>query len=215
MRASGAAPRAMSGKPELRHVVGIKLPFLAFILSFVITACTTAPLLRDDGATLDATDRPFQISGRLSAKRGTEGATANFEWDHAGNRDRIDLASPFGQVYARIDGTPERIVVERPGGATEAYSDWSAMTIALLGAPVPMNDLAFWVRGAARAGTRASVERDAQGRVLVLRQQAWEIVYTYSDDAPSARPARVVLKYPDVEPVEVRVVVDRWNATNP
>jgi outer membrane lipoprotein LolB len=215
MRASGAAFGAMSGKPQPRHAVGIKLPCLAFILSFVITACTTAPLLRDDGATLDAADRPFQVSGRLSAKRGTAGAAANFEWDHAGNRDRIDLASPFGQVYARIDGTPERIVVERPGGATEAYSDWSAMTIALLGAPVPMNDLAFWVRGAARAGTRASVERDAQGRVLVLRQQAWEVVYTYADDAPSARPVRVVLKYPDVEPVEVRVVVDRWNATNP
>jgi outer membrane lipoprotein LolB len=215
MRASGATFSAMSGKRQLRHAVRIKPPFLAFILSFVITACTTAPLLRDDGTTLDATDRPFQISGRLSAKRGTAGATANFEWDHAANRDRIDLASPFGQVHARIDGTPERIVVEHPGGATEAYSDWSAMTIALLGAPVPVNDLAFWVRGAARAGVRASVERDAQGRVLVLRQQAWEIVYTYSDDAPSARPARVVLKYPDAEPVEVRVVVDRWNATNP
>jgi outer membrane lipoprotein LolB len=215
MRASGAAVSATSGKPQRRHVVGIKLPFLAFIFSLVITACTTAPLVRDDGATLDATDQPFQINGRLSAKRGTEGAAANFEWDHAGNRDRIDLASPFGQVYARIDGTPERIVVERPGGTTEAYSDWSAMTIALLGAPVPMNDLAFWLRGAARAGTRASVERDAQGRVLVLRQQAWEIVYTYSDDAPSSRPARVVLKYPDVEPVEVRVVVDRWYANNP
>jgi outer membrane lipoprotein LolB len=214
MRSSGAAPRATSGKAP-RRIVGIALPVLALVLSFVITACTTAPLLRDDGATLDATDQPFHIGGRLSAKRGSAGATANFEWDHAGNRDRIDFASPFGQVYARIDGTPERIVVERPGGATEAYSDWSAMTIALLGAPVPMNDLAFWVRGAARAGTRASVERDAQGRVLVLRQQAWEIVYTYSDDAPSARPARVVLKYPDVEPVEVRVVVDRWNATNP
>src|SRR5258705_5849083 len=137
---------AMSGKRQLRHIVGVALPFPAFILSLLITACTTAPLVRDDGATLDATDRSFQISGRLSAKRGTAGATANFDWDHAGNRDRIDLASPFGQVYARIDGTPERIVVERPGGATEAYPDWNAMTVALLGAPVPMNDLAFWVR---------------------------------------------------------------------
>ncbi len=202
-----------------RRIVGIAPPFLAltfsFVISFLIGACTTAPHLPEDAATLDAADQPFHIDGRLSAKRGTAGATANFEWDHAVNRDRIDLASPFGQVYARIDGAPERIVVERPGGATEAYSDWSAMTVALLGAPVPMDDLAFWIRGAARAGTRASVERDAQGRVLVLRQQAWEIAYAYPDDAPSARPARLVLKYPDVEPVEVRIAVDRWNAANP
>jgi outer membrane lipoprotein LolB len=199
----------MSGKPQQRATIGRALPFLAFVLA----SCTTGPLLRDDAATLDTIDQPFHIGGRLSAKRGTSGASANFEWDHAGNRDRIDLASPFGQVYARIDGTPEGIVVERPGGATQTYSDWSAMTVALLGAPVPMDDLAYWVRGAARAGTGVSVERDARGRVLMLRQQAWEIVYAYPDDAPSARPARLVLKYPDVEPVEVRIVVDRWNAT--
>jgi outer membrane lipoprotein LolB len=206
-----ATARGMSGKAP-GAIVRMALPFAAFVLSFVITACTTGPVVRDDTATLTS-DQPFHIGGRLSAKRGATAATANFEWDHAGNRDRIDLASPFGQVYARIDGAPERIVVERPGGATETYSDWSAMTVALLGAPVPMDDLAYWVRGAARAGTRASVERDAQGRVLVLRQQAWEIVYAYPDDAPSARPVRLVLKYPDVEPVEVRMVVDRWNAT--
>jgi hypothetical protein len=48
--------------------------------------------------------------------------------------------------------------------------------------------------------------------VLVLRQQAWEVAYAYPDDAPAARPSRLILKYPDVEPVEVRVVVDRWDA---
>ena len=60
------------------------------------------------------------------------------------------------------------------------------MTVALLGAPVPVDDLAFWIRGAAREGGAASVERDALGRVLVLRQQAWEIVYSYPDDAPGS-----------------------------
>jgi len=155
-------------------------------------------------------DQPFAIDGRLSARRGSDGAAANFAWSHEVGRDRIDFASPFGQVYARIDANNDRIVVERPGGATDAYPDWRSMTVALLGAPVPMDDLAFWIRGAARARTAATVERDAQGRVVVLRQQAWEILYSYADDAPSARPSRLVLKYPDVEPVEVRIVVDRW-----
>jgi outer membrane lipoprotein LolB len=177
----------------------------------LLSACTTAPL-RQAVPAVPTADQPFAIDGRLSAKRGSDGAAANFAWNHDNGRDRIDFASPFGQVYARIDGSKDRIVVERPGGATEAYPDWRSMTVALLGAPVPMDDLAFWIRGAARAGTAATVERDAQGRALVLRQQAWEIVYAYADDAPSARPSRLVLKYPDVEPVEVRIVVDRWSA---
>ena len=152
------------------------------------------------------------MDGRLSARRGSEGAAANFVWNHDTGRDRIDFASPLGQVYARIDGNGNRIVVERPGGATETYPDWGSLTVALLGAPVPMDDLAFWIRGAARADAKVSVERDALGRVLVLRQREWEIVYTYPDNAPAALPARIVLKQQGSETVEVRIVVDRWGA---
>ena len=182
--------------------------------TLVLGACTTAPM-RQAEPVVPTADQPFAVDGRLSAKRGSDGAAANFAWSHEVGRDRIDFASPFGQVYARIDGSKDRVVVERPGGATDAYADWKSMTVALLGAPVPMDDLAFWIRGAARAGVPASVERDTQGRALVLRQQAWEILYSYADDAPSARPSRLVLKYPDVEPVEVRIVVDRWGDAQP
>ena len=196
-----------------RDVVNIASAFAGAALvlaTVVISACTTAPMHRAEDA-VPALDRPFAIDGRLSAKRGSDGAAANFAWSHEGGRDRIDFASPLGQVYARIDGNGDRILVEQPGSAARSYADWRSMTIALLGAPVPVDDLAFWIRGAARAGTVASVERDAQGRAFVLRQQAWEIVYTYPDDAPGARPSRLVLKFPDVEPVEVRIVVDRWS----
>jgi outer membrane lipoprotein LolB len=181
----------------------------AIASALFLAACTTVPPRTVEMAAASA-DLPFAIDGRLSAKRGAEGASANFAWNHEAGRDRIDLASPFGQVLARVDGSGERVVVERPGGATETYPDWSAMTVALLGAPVPVADLAYWIRGSAREGGAASVERDAIGRVLLLRQRAWEIIYSYPDDAPGALPSRVVLKRPDAEPVEVRVVVDRW-----
>ena len=187
--------------------------FACFALAcatLVLCACTQAPTRQAEIA-FAAADQPFAIDGRLSARRGSEGAAANFAWNHEVGRDRIDFASPFGQVYARIDGTAEQIRVERPGGTTDAYPDWNSLTLTLLSAPVPIDDLAFWIRGAARAGAAASIERDAQGRVLVLREQAWEIVYTYPDDTPRAMPSRVVLRRPDALPVEVRIVVDRWN----
>jgi len=180
--------------------------------TFFLSACTTAPPRQADTA-VPTSEQPFAIDGRLSAKRGSEGAAANFAWNHDVGRDRIDFASPLGQVYARIDGNNDRIVVERPGGATETYPDWRSMTVALLGAPVPMDDLSFWIRGAARAGTPVSVERDAQSRVLVLRQREWEIVYSYPDNASAALPSRIFLKQQGSETVEVRIVVDRWGAT--
>ena len=69
-----------------------------------------------------------------------------------------------------------------------------------------MSGLAWWIRGAPRPGSAAPIERDARGRPEVLRQDGWEIVYAYADDA-AARARRLVLTYPGVE---VRVVVDEW-----
>jgi hypothetical protein len=61
-----------------------------------------------------------------------------------------------------------------------------------------------------RAGP--TFERDSLGRPLVLRQQGWEIVYAYASDEAPARPMRLVMRYPDSEPIEVRIVVDRFSA---
>jgi outer membrane lipoprotein LolB len=205
--------RAGCGARRFAVSISARIAVVALAVSALfLSACTTVPPRTADTAVASA-DLPFAIDGRLSAKRGSDGASANFAWNHEPGRDRFDLASPFGQVLARVDGRSDRVVVERPGGATETYPDWSSMTVALLGAPIPVDDLAYWIRGAAREGGVASVERDSLGRVLVLRQQAWEIVYSYPAAAPAAMPSRVVLRRPDAEPVEVRVVVDNWSAT--
>ena len=53
------------------------------------------------------------------------------------------------------------------------------------------------------------VERDERGRVSLLRQDGWDVVYAYADGA-SPRPFRVSLSYPGAAAVDVRVVVDQW-----
>ncbi len=156
-------------------------------------------------------DAPFDISGRLSARRGAEGVAAHFSWSHAAERDRIDVATPTGQVIARMERDAAGIRVERPNAPAAAFADWGALTRDVLGVPIPVDGLAAWIRGAPAPGEGFGTERDAAGRLSVLRQQGWEIVYAYADAAPAARPARLVMRYPDSEPVEVRVVVDRWS----
>ena len=156
-------------------------------------------------------DAPFDIAGRLSARRGADGVAAHFSWSHAEDRDRIDVATPTGQVIARMERDAAGIRVERPNAPAAAFADWGALTRDVLGVAIPVDGLAAWIRGAPALGERYGVERDGAGRVSVLRQQGWEIVYAYADAPPPARPARLVMRYPDSEPVEVRVVVDRWS----
>ena len=94
-------------------------------------------------------------------------------------------------------------------GRTESAATWRELTERAFGVVIPVDGLSAWVRGAPRAGADATVERDSAARVSLLRQDGWEVTYAYADDA-ARRPSRVSLSYPGAPPVEVRVVVDRW-----
>jgi outer membrane lipoprotein LolB len=154
----------------------------------------------------------FEASGRLSAKRGSEGVAAHFTWSHAPSSDRFDVSTPMGQIVARLSGDPSGVRIERPGEAPVAYPDWGALTREVFGVAIPVDGLASWIQAQPVAGPAFDLERDAAGRPLVLRQQGWEIVYAYADAASAVNPSRLVMRYPDSEPIEVRIVVDRFVA---
>ena len=179
-------------------------------LALLVAACATiAPREAArvaDAATLAA---PFDVQGRLSARRGTDGGAANFTWEHRAASDRVELATPLGQTLARLAGDADGVHAQFPDGHTLDAPGWDALTARVIGVPVPVAGLTAWLRGYAHEGSPASMESDAQGRPALLRQDGWEIGYAYPDDA-QARASRLTLRYTQGEPVEVRIVIDRW-----
>ena len=99
--------------------------------------------------------------------------------------------------------------VRLPDGSTQSAATWQALTDRAFGVTIPVDGLAAWVRAVPRRAAPFTVERDSRGRVALLRQQGWDVVYAYADDAAD-RPFRASLSYPGAEKVEVRIVVDRW-----
>ncbi len=185
---------------------------VAMMVAALMTACAVVPtqVATTSEIPLVAADH-FDIVGRLSARRGSEGVAAHFTWSHRPDGDRIDVATPLGQTLARLSGDAAGVRVERPGQAPLASASWDVLTREVFGVPIPVDGLSAWVVGAPRAGVPFGSERDAAGRLSVLRQSGWEIVYAYAEGAPPAQPLRLVMRYPDTEIVEVRLVVDRWN----
>ncbi len=152
----------------------------------------------------------FTAQGRLSARKGSEGVAVHYDWTHSAAADRFDIATPLGQTVARMERDGSGVRVMRPGDPPVAYPDWSVLTANVLGVAIPVEGLASWLQGAPMPGGASDIERDDAGRPLVLRQQGWEIVYAYGD--ASARPSRLVMRYPGSEPLEVRIVVDTFSA---
>jgi outer membrane lipoprotein LolB len=197
----------MAAQCARRLRAGRSIAMAAFAV--LAAACASVPETSVPVATT-AADAPFSIGGRISARRGDAGVAGGFAWVHDAGHDAIDLATPLGQTLARLEGDGSAVSVRLQDGRVENASTWAELTERAFGVTIPVEGLSAWVRGVPRADARFTVERDAAGRVSVLRQDGWEIVYAYADDT-SQRPLRVSLNYPGAEPVEVRVVVDRWN----
>ncbi|MBA3506719.1 MAG: outer membrane lipoprotein LolB [Betaproteobacteria bacterium] len=176
-----------------------------------LAACTTLDTVAPNRIDPTARDNGFDIEGRISARRGTAAVASNFAWSHTLVDDRLDFASPLGQIYARVSGNKGGVNVAHADGRTDSYSDWSTLSLALFGLAIPVDGLSAWILGAPRQEQPFTVERDAAGRPSVLRQHGWEIVYAYAAGDAGERPKRLVLRYADTEPIEVRVVIDRWN----
>ena len=159
--------------------------------------------------------KAFDAAGRLSARHGNDGVAVHFTWTHAPRDDVFDVATPLGQTVARLRGGGGGVFVERPGEPPAQYPDWNALTQSVLGVAIPVDGLASWMQGAPSPAAASDVERDSAGRPSVLRQQGWEIVYAYGDGELAGRPVRLVMRYPGSEPIEVRLVVDRFAAVTP
>ncbi len=184
---------------------------LAFpaVIALIVAACATAPPV-PPAATALPRDEPFAIDGRLSARRGSDGISIVFAWMHASPRDELVVSNPLGQTVAELssDASNQRVGVRTADGRREESGDWATLTERVVGFPLPVTALAWWVQGAPRADASFSLETDVAGRASVLRQDGCEIVYAYRDGT-TRRPSRLTLACHDVE---LRIVIDRWRA---
>jgi len=192
--------RALKPIASLRHA-------LAAASVAALAACATAPPVPPVDVRVESR---FAAQGRLSARRGSDAVAVHYDWRHAAATDEFDVATPLGQTVARMRRDASGVRVERPNEPVVEYRDWGGLTQSVLGVAIPVDGLASWLQGAPVPGGASAVERDDAGRPLVLRQQGWEIVYAYND--ASARPSRLVMRYPGSEALEVRIVIDAFSA---
>ncbi len=181
--------------------------FILLAAASLLGACAAVPPAAPPRAEAIALDPAFAIEGRLSARRGTDAVAANFLWTHEPGADTIALSSPLGQMLAKLSGTTSGGArIERVDGTVAEAADWESLTLRTLAVPLPVTGLAWWIRGVPHPLAAHAMEPDGAGRPAVLRQDGWEIVYAYADDA-ARLPSRVRLTWPEVE---VRIAIDRW-----
>lgn len=152
----------------------------------------------------------YAVSGRISAHYGEHAFSGGFSWQHNPTNDAIELTTPLGQTVARLSGTPTEVTYVGSDGRVENASSWTALTERALGWALPVEGLSSWIQGAPRPDATFEAERDDAGRIDVLRQSGWQVVYQKRASAATdalERPVIVRLAYPEID---LRIAVDLW-----
>jgi outer membrane lipoprotein LolB len=176
--------------------------------ALVLAGCALTSTPGDRGRETTYVDTPFTAEGRLSARHARDAVAVNFAWTHTPPDDNLAVTSPLGQTVAELSGNAAagRVAVRTADGRHAEAADWTTLTERALGFPLPVSGLSAWIRGAPHPGTPHTTEVDREGRVALLRQDGWEVVYDYAD-AAARLPRLLRIAYPDFE---IRVVVDTW-----
>lgn len=185
-----------------RRLLGSSLSLLAIVLA----GCASPP--RIDG---DADEPSFDRTGRFALTvdhRGAEqeAVQGGFAWRDTQAGQRLDLANPLGSTLARIDLQPGQAVLTRSNGATEAAASPDALVEQVLGSPIPVAGLRYWLQGKLAPGGSDHVERDAQNRLHRFAQQGWRVELSRYDELGPR-----LLRLRRTEPardISLRLVVD-------
>ena len=194
-------------------------PLLAAAL---LTACTTAPvrpplpavdaaaaqvLQQERQARLAAIGR-WSLQGRLALTVGDRGGSGRLDWRQQGDAFEVSLAAPVTRQSWRLAGTPLGATLEGLEGGPRAGMDADVLLREATGWPIPVQAMAWWVRGL--ASPDAVLEFGADGRPRRLHAQGWTV--DYQEWLPASgpwpeMPRRLQAVRGDAR---VRLVVDGW-----
>ena len=179
--------------------------YLWFFMFVLLSGCATqpvAPSLRPDSSDTAT----FAMNGRISVKHNGSRDSAGLRWVHSAHSDEMLLLNPLGQTAVRVYRTEGKATLD-DGDRHYQDTDVESLMAQVLGWSLQLNALHHWVMGMAADGP-ALIERDALGRLAVLRQDGWEVRYlSYADERADSLPKRLELSH---EGLLVLLLIDEW-----
>ena len=138
----------------------------------------------------------------------SQGGSGGFTLTQESLKDVLEIRNPMGGSVAKITITPGEATLERDGQVVTAVDADSLLQNAL-GLPLPARGLSNWLRGEVRAGSEASVDRNAKGQVSKISQDGWDLVYTWNRSNQLEK--LTMTRSSNIGSIDIRLVFDRPN----
>jgi outer membrane lipoprotein LolB len=132
------------------------------------------------------------FNGRLSLDDGEQGGSGSLHWNTQPASTTLDFRGTMGRGAWQLLITPARATLTEADGSVRSAAGVEALVLERIGWAIPVDALAWWVRGLQAPGDVDTVALDAEGRLLSLAQFGWDIDFTrYRSSSGEALPAKL------------------------
>lgn len=149
----------------------------------------------------------WEAEGKAAVRSGERGTNLYFTWTQQGPDYRLVVRGPLGMGRAELLGRPGEVRLLADGLKNEVSASSPEELVELLTRRrAPVSSALHWMK-AEPATAKARIERDAEGRPLVIREDDWTVRYLeWSAEAPRL-PRRLTVEGPDGR---ATVVIGEW-----
>lgn len=150
----------------------------------------------------------WKLDGRIGAKMGDEGWSANLFWEHEGGQDRLRISGPFSQGAVSIIVQSDLVYVNEGNGVVSSSRNPDAWLKQRLGFTVPLRSLRYWVLGLPAPDAEYKAELDAAGGLKGFAQQGWVLAFEgFGSVGGFVVPKRMSIRGGEVT---LKLIADDW-----
>ena len=150
----------------------------------------------------------WSLDGKLAVSDGKDGGSGRLEWRHQPGLSELDFRGALGRGAWQLEIRPEFAVLSLGDGEVWQADDVSELVREHVGWDVPVDTLAWWVRGLAAPGLQEERVLDESGLMTRLSQVGWEVEYrNYEEFSGIALPTRLDARN---GPHQVKFVMRQW-----
>jgi outer membrane lipoprotein LolB len=202
----------------------ISRTFALCLLAFFLNGCSVlktkeqpttdtsveASMLHDHHMVLINSIDQFSLTGRLGVMTNPKGFSGRVAWQHASDKDNIDVFSPLGGKVANIIKTNEEVVLTNSKDEHISSPDAETLTEKTLGFRLPLSGLSYWALGRpSDTGLVEYVTWDENGRINNLKQNGWDIQYQdYEANEGYFLPKKITLR---TDELIIKLIVEKWS----
>ncbi len=189
--------------------------FILIAVLMALSACTLQPVVKpaqisdwQDFVDHQTLLTQWRIQAKLGYRAPGDSGSALLEWHQNQHHFDVHLSGPFGAYATRISGDPEHVILQR--GDEQHFATSSAdLTRQLLGLPLPVEALTWWVRGIPTPDQPVDKRTHSDtGTLSFLSQAGWDLEFSrYENINGWLLPGKISGQQGDLS---FKLIINKW-----